>query len=291
MKNMFQVLADAESSDAEDNDEIMGSLEFSDDEPMDFIGEEDSDDDDDEVAEAPLRYLPEPTPLAEPNHQNYRPTVGNCLRYADPKQRWACPSMAMKPTDGKHENVAPAPAAEPEVSDQRGIAKKVLHYLGLARSNGGNLNALPATQGQWERLESVVDSGATVSVMGPEFAREYDITPSEASKAGVTYQVANGDEIDNLGEKFLPVITDEGTMRGVISQVAKVTSPLTSVRQLYNSGHLVVFDGPESFIMNKLTGELNMIQDNGTNYTIGMWVVPKDALQGMEAEGFGRPAP
>jgi hypothetical protein len=60
---------------------------------------------------------------------------------------------------------------------------------------------------------------------------------------------------------------------------------------LYNSGHLVVFDGPESFIMNKLTGELNMIQDNGTNYTIGMWVVPKDALQGMEAEGFGRQAP
>ena len=191
----------------------------------------------------------------------------------------------------KQEGIAPAPAAEPEVGDQRGIAAKVLHYLGLARSNGGNLNALPATQGQWERLESVVDSGATVSVMGPEFAKEYDVTPSEASKAGVTYQVANGDEIDNLGEKFLPVITDEGTMRGVISQVAKVTSPLTSVRQLYNSGHLVVFDGPESFIMNKLTGELNMIQDNGTNYTIGMWVVPKDALQGMEAEGFGRQAP
>ena len=127
------------------------------------------------------------------------------------------------------------------------------------------------------------------------------MVPSEASMAGVTYQVANGDEIANLGQKIIPVVTDEGYLRGMQPQIANVTTSLESVRQMYNSGHMVVFDGPESFIMNKTSGEINMIQDNGLNYTIGMWVIPKDELLAMEqemgiraepavAEGFPWPA-
>ena len=68
---------------------------------------------------------------------------------------------------------------------------------------GGNLNAVPLAESQWERLEGVVDSGATVSGMGPEVEAKHEVKPSEASKAGVSYQVANGDELDNLGEQIL----------------------------------------------------------------------------------------
>jgi hypothetical protein len=196
--------------------------------------------------------------------------------------------------------IAQAPTCQSEPSDKSGIAKAVLHYLGLARNSGGNLNALPESNGRWERIESIVDSGATVSVMNPEMGAEYEATASAASRAGVTYTVANGDELDNLGEKVLPVVTDEGTIRAVQPQLANVTASLTSVRQLYGSGHMVVFDGPESFIMNKTSGEINMIQDNGVNYTIGMWVIPKDELLALEqemgistnaaAEGFPWPA-
>ena len=61
---------------------------------------------------------------------------------------------------------------------------------------GGNLNAVPLAESQWERLQGVVDSGATVSGMGPEVEAKHKVKPSEASKAGVSYQVANGDELD-----------------------------------------------------------------------------------------------
>jgi hypothetical protein len=187
------------------------------------------------------------------------------------------------------------PVAAKDISvanDRRNKAKQVLQYLGEVRNSGGDLNALPVGQGKWERIESVVDSGATVSVMSPEMAAEHEVVPSAASKAGVTYQVANGDEIENLGQKIIPVITDEGYIRGMQPQIANVTTSLESVRQMYNSGHMVVFDGPESFVMHKATGQIDYITDNGVNYTVGRWVIPKAEFQRMEAEAsFRRQAP
>ena len=151
---------------------------------------------------------------------------------------------------------------------------------------------MPIGQGRWERIESVVDSGVTVSVMSPEMAAEYEVVPSEASVAGVTYQVANGDEIANLGQKIIPVVTDDGYLRGMQPQIANVTTSLESVRQMYNTGHMVVFDGPESFVMHKATGQIDYITDNGVNYTLGRWVVPKAEFKRMEDEAsFRRQAP
>ena len=136
----------------------------------------------------------------------------------------------------------------------------------------------------------IVDSGATVTVMNPENAKQYAVTPGAASRAGVMYQVANGDEIENLGEKFIPVVTDEGTTRGVRTQIANVSRPLGAVRQMYQSGHLVVFDGPDRFCVHKETGEVNHIKDDGVNYTMGMWVIPKSELGMLNEQGFPWPA-
>ena len=90
------------------------------------------------------------------------------------------------------------------------------------------------------------------------------------------YACANGDTIPNLGEKALPVVTREGTVHGYLSQLADVTTSLQSVRHLHKSGHLVVFDGPDSFMYNKRTGEVNMIEDDGFNYVQGLWVIPPE---------------
>jgi hypothetical protein len=177
------------------------------------------------------------------------------------------------------------------MSDQRCVAKQMMNFLGEVRSAGA-INALENSKG-WERIESVVDSGATVSVMPPDVAKEYEVMPSVASRSGVTYQVANGDEIDNLGEKTIPVVTDDGWLQGVYTQVAGVTTPLSSVRQMNKAGYVVVFDGDQSFMMNKVNGNVNMIVDNGINYTMGMYVIPKTEFSKMEADyaGFQRQAP
>ena len=170
--------------------------------------------------------------------------------------------------------------------------KGFLNFLRDVRASraGGDINALPQTRGKWERLECVVDSGATVSVMSAECARDYAVQPSAASRAGITYQVANGDEIANLGEKVVPVVTDEGTYRGLHSQIAAVTTPLQAVRQLHRTGHGVWFDGEESFCINKLTGEVNHIRDDGINYLMGVWVIPKEEVEALGNQGFPWPA-
>jgi hypothetical protein len=141
-------------------------------------------------------------------------------------------------------------------------------------------------QGKWERIRAIMDSGATVPVMSPSTGKHYQGTDSEASRAGVMYACANGDTIPNLGEKAMPVVTQEGTVRGYFSQIADVTTPLQSVRHLYKSGHLVVFDGPESFMYNKHTGEVNAIEDDGFNYVQELWVIPPDELHNVNTPDF-----
>ena len=132
--------------------------------------------------------------------------------------------------------------------------------------------------GDWETIEAILDSGASVTVIPPHFGRGYEIQPGEASRAGVRYEVANGEEIPNLGEKNLLVMTEEGTWRGLKAQVAEVTKALQSVRGLVKAGHLVVFgdgeDGCQHYILNKITGEVNNVADDGINYLMRMHVVP-----------------
>ena len=144
-----------------------------------------------------------------------------------------------------------------------------------------------ANEGGWIYLEAILDSGATVTVIPPHVGKEYEVVPSAASKAGVKYEVANGDEIPNLGETLLHVVTNEGSWRGMLAQVADVSKALQSVRALVKSGHVVVFGdeggGPENYVYNTFTGETNLVKDDGVNYLTGFHIAPR-----AEA-GFGRP--
>ena len=141
---------------------------------------------------------------------------------------------------------------------------------------------------EWEYVEAILDSGATVTVIPPHIGRGYDITPGEASRLGVMYEVANGEEIPNLGEKLLPVMTLEGGRRGMRAQVADVSKPLQAVRSLVRTGHVIVFgdgeNGDQNYVVNKATGEVMSVMDDGVNYLMGMYVIPR------AESGFGRPA-
>ena len=147
---------------------------------------------------------------------------------------------------------------------------------------------LLSTSSEWEYIETILDSGATVTVIPPHVGRSYEVVPSAASRAGVKYEVANGDEIPNLGEKLMPVMTREGSMRGLRAQVADVSKALQSVRALVKAGHVVIFgDGEQGechYVYNKFTGETNEVTDDGINYLMGMYIIPPDDAS------FGRPA-
>ena len=136
--------------------------------------------------------------------------------------------------------------------------------------------------GEWELIKAVVDSGATVPAMPPSMGSAYPLEESLASRAGVEYECANGDSVANLGEKLMAVMTAEGTLRGYKTQCAKVSQPINAVRTMVAGKSAVCFglgpDGDQHMIINRLTGEVNMIEDDGLNYIQNLWVVPPDRV-------------
>ena len=85
----------------------------------------------------------------------------------------------------------------------------------------------------------------------------------------------------------VPVLMREGTQRSMRITAAPVTKPLASVYQIAKAGHMVVFgDDGGSYILNKSTGEVNMLREEDGNYILDV-MVPLDA-QAMADAGFTR---
>ena len=137
----------------------------------------------------------------------------------------------------------------------------------------------PLLSNDWKYAEFILDSGATTIVIPPRVGKAYDIQPSDPPKAGVKYEIANGDEIPNLGVKLMPVVTAQGSWKGMRAQVADVSKALQSVRFLARAGHIVVFgdgeDGSNNYIVNKVTGEQTAVKDDGINYILGLHIAPR----------------
>ena len=164
------------------------------------------------------------------------------------------------------------------------------NFMAFIEKRAASLRPLQAPNGEWEYFEAILDSGASVTVVPSALGKDYDVQPGEASRAGVMYEIADGTEIPNLGEKLMPIMTAEGTTRGLRAQVADVSKPLQAVRSLIRTGHAVIFgggeNGDEHFVVNRITGEINEVKDDGVNYLMGMYVIPKSAI----AADFARQA-
>ena len=70
-----------------------------------------------------------------------------------------------------------------------------------------------------------------------------EITPSVGSRAGLTYNTADGTKIANLGEKIVMGLTEGEQPISMTYQMAEVTRPLCSVGKICDGQKLVVF-GP-----------------------------------------------
>jgi hypothetical protein len=146
------------------------------------------------------------------------------------------------------------------------------------------VQAIAEMHGTWERIVSMVDSGATVPVMPPDIGSQYKVEESFGSKNGHLFGVANGNEIPNLGQKFLPVMTKEQTLQGYPSQCADVTMALQSVVHMNKGKKGVWLYGADSFAVDMETGEVNAIDFDGKRFTMEHWVVPPDELENVVAQ-------
>ena len=86
-----------------------------------------------------------------------------------------------------------------------------------------------------------IDSGATEKMI-PEAMLEgvIDIGEGITFKRGVQYEVANGSQIPNLGERRFVGFTEDGAANYIVAQVCAVNQGPMSVRQMTKKGKRVV---------------------------------------------------
>ena len=96
--------------------------------------------------------------------------------------------------------------------------------------------------------------------------------------------MANGDEIDNEGEKkfIAHMMTVDGADsggKGITAQVCKVHRPLMSVKKICRNGQRVVFDEDGSYVENKMTVEKIKVVEEDGEYVLDVWANTEDAKE------------
>ena len=101
-------------------------------------------------------------------------------------------------------------------------------------------------EGEWEEITLSLDSGAKETVIPPDILTGHELREGAPFKRGVEYEVANGVQILNMGEREFVGVTENGAQRSIWAQVCDENRGLLSVRKVTKSGNKVVFDEEEA---------------------------------------------
>ncbi len=102
----------------------------------------------------------------------------------------------------------------------------------------------------------------------------YPTVPSKSSVAGVWYKAANGDRIDDLGEKVMGIRMPSGATGHMRVNVCGVHKLLLSVAKIVDAGNSVYFSKDWSGITNMKTGkQITIYRENG------VYVMELDVLE------------
>jgi hypothetical protein len=130
----------------------------------------------------------------------------------------------------------------------------------------------------WEPLPHplVIDSGAAETVIPKKWCENHQMKASWGSQNGVFYTAANGETIDNEGEKTLTMATKDWQTRQMTFQVADVSKALGSVSKICSNGNRCVFDDEGSYIQNKLSGEKLWMRQQDRVYVLDVDIAPPE---------------
>ena len=78
--------------------------------------------------------------------------------------------------------------------------------------------------------------------------------------------------IPNLGEKQFKGVAEDGSVKNITAQVCEVNKSLLSVSKAVKAGNRVVFDGEESYVENKATGEKTWLVEENGMFALKLWV-------------------
>lgn len=128
----------------------------------------------------------------------------------------------------------------------------------------------------WERIEAVVDSGASNHVVPAQVGKKYPIQETKASLNDDYFSGADGSKMRNLDCKDICALTrNHNKIKARVQVAANVKRTLLSVNKLVEGGNLVVFDNHHSYIYNPHSGQSLPIHKSNGVYRMNLWI-PKD---------------
>ena len=164
-----------------------------------------------------------------------------------------------------------------------GTSKHKLAILEDEDSDAEEEHLICSTTGRkWESLPFpvIIDSGACASVMPSGWCRHVSTQKTRQSEAGEYFRAANGNKLYNEGQKFVSMMTREGTWRDMRFTACDVSKALGSVSQMCRAGHTAVFNPPwheaGSYIEHLDTGEKMWLEEANGLYVFNAKVAPKE---------------
>ena len=137
-----------------------------------------------------------------------------------------------------------------------------------------------AGEEEWVEVEMCADTGACDTVMPKTLCPKIPIRPSLQSLNMMMYEVADGKEIPNLGERACLMWTDGATQpRPINMQVADVHKPLLSLSRCADMGFESRFGRVAGALIDESTGDVIPLERKGNLYVLKCW---------LKAAPFGR---
>ena len=165
-------------------------------------------------------------------------------------------------------------------------SEKPASYLNMFDYTDGTKAMLCSTgpSGEGEELievELTADTGACDTVMPRSMAAHIPIQPSRQSLKYMMYEVADGNEIPNLGERRCVMWTETASeARKINLQVADVHKALLSFSRCADMGFESRFGRRAGALIDEESGEVIPLQRKGNLYVLKCW---------LKAAPFGRP--
>ena len=125
--------------------------------------------------------------------------------------------------------------------------------------------------GGWRKVVTTFDSGSADHVCPEEEFPSVKMEPSQGSKKGRKYVAANGHKVPNMGQKKMPMITEDGKQLMITWQVTKVVKPLLSVSKLTENGNMVILDNMMPRIVSR-DGHITWLRKKNGTYECDLWI-------------------
>ena len=134
----------------------------------------------------------------------------------------------------------------------------------------GNQFAVCSTTG-YERIDIIVDSGASASAIPSSSIPNIDIEPSPGNRV---YTSASGHAVHERGIQNLTCNFQNGDKESLKFKVMNPDVPrgMVSVSECVRAGNRVVFDSTYSYIFNTKSGTYKRIYEKGGVFVLPMWV-------------------